>query len=174
MSNEQSGIILSAIEEKMLQRLQYANALLSEKKDTTEEIAQRIKERFEISIWTARKDITNCYALFAEVTDDYKRYTLIHHIEFIEQQLQRAKDDKSLAGLIPKLLAEKTRAIMAMPSKIENPDLPAPIVNLHTTTTIISPMDLTKAMEQAEALIKAESEKEYIDFEEEGSNERAE
>ena len=164
MSNHESGVVLNATEEKMLSRYMYAHGLLSERKYTREQVAEKIKELHGVSIHTARIDINNTYSLIFTVTDDYKRYTLVHHIEFIEQKIRQWENDKSLASLLPKLLAEKTRAILALPVEQTNPDVPAPVIIINTTVNITPKMNIVQAMAEADKLIEFEKNHEEIEF----------
>lgn len=171
MSSEESGIVLSVTEEKMLQRWILANSLITERKFSRDEIAERIKDTHGVSIHTARSDINNAYSLFVSVTADYKRYTLQLHIEFIEKQIMKASTDKSLMPLLPKLLAEKTRALMALDVEQSNPDLPAPMINLYMLMMGGGPAkkansDLNSLLQEADKLIEFEKNHEYTDFSE--------
>lgn len=165
MSNHESGVVLTAVEEKMLTRLIYANGLLSEKKFTREQVAEKIKAVYGVSIYTARADINNTYSLFVSITEDYKRYTLFHHIEFLQQKLQQWKDDKSMAPMLPKLAAEITRAIAAMPVEVNNADVPAPVVLVQTTVNIVSNLTAADALKEADELIEFEKNHEYTEYE---------
>ncbi len=167
MSNQESGVVLTGEEEKILSRLIYANALLSERKYNQEAIIERIREKFSVSPWTARNDIDNTYSLFSSVTEDYKRYTLKHHIEDIEKKIRQWENDKSMAHLLPKLYEARTRAIVAMPVKLERPDLPPPVIVLNLTGNIIqSGLTADQARAQADELLKFED-KEITDIDHE-------
>jgi hypothetical protein len=173
MSTEESGIVLSVNEEKMLQRWVFANAMITERKFSRDEIADRIKNVHGVSIHTARSDINNAYSLFVSVTADYKRYTLQLHIEFIEKQIMKASTDKSLMPLLPKLIAEKTRALMALDVEQSNPDLPAPMINLYMLMmgsqagpAKTNDSNLNSLLQEADKLIEFEKNHEYTDFSE--------
>lgn len=165
MSNEESGVVLTAKEEEMLSRWIYANSLLSENKYTREDVAKKIQVNYKVSIHTARLDIDRAYSLFVKITDDYKRYTLFHHIEQINAKIQAWGNDKSLAPLLPKLYAEKTRAIAALPVELQAPDVPAPIIIINTTTGILQRMTTEEAIAEADKLIEFEKQHEELDFE---------
>lgn len=170
MSNTESGVVLTIHEEKMMSRLMYANGLLSEKRYSRVKIEEMIVSKFGVSSWTARADINNTYTLFVTVTEDYKRYTLFHHIESIEAEINKVKNDKSLVHLLPKLLAEKTKAIAALPVKTERPDLPAPVIVLSVVGEMKKPeMDTVTAREEADSIIELED-KDFIDYEEVKNN----
>ena len=165
MSNQDSGVILSATEEKILDRMMFANGLLAERKFTREQIAERIKIKFDCSIYTARIDINNTYSLFVTLTNDYKRYSLFHHIEFMQQKLQQWKDDKSLAHLVPKMADSITKAIAALPVEMEKQNVPQHIILFKTTKNITPEMSLSDAIAKADALIEFEKEHEDVEFE---------
>lgn len=167
MSNEESGIVLTGIEERILARLIYTHGLLTERKWNSEEIAEKVKERFAVSIHTARNDINKSYRLFSTVSTDYKKFTLKHHVEYIDQLIREWSHDKSLKSLIPKLLAEKTRAVQAMPVDEQPPNIPAPVIIINSTSNIESPVADADLLEAADELIKFEKEKEYLEFQDE-------
>lgn len=156
MSNEESGIVLTAKEEDMLRRWNYAQSLLAERKFTHEQIAEKISKLHSISIYTAREDVNKARSLYVNITDDYKRYTLFHHVEDIDSIIRMCKVDKSLFSLLPKLFAEKTRAIVGMPVTVQNPDVPAPIILVETTTGLKQAMSAEEAMRLADELIEFE------------------
>lgn len=167
MSSEESGVTLSATEEKMLLRFMMANSLLAERKFTRDQIAEKIKEGFGVSIHTARADINNAYSLFVTVTEDYRRYTLFHHIEFIDQQILKASTDKSLVHLLPKLLDAKTKAVMAMPVEMQAPNVPAPVIIVNVTADIKQSMPISEIIAAADKMIQFEKDHEYVEFTEE-------
>jgi hypothetical protein len=168
MSNSESGVVLTAEEEMILTRLIYTNALLSERKYSSEQVIQKVKDKFGISQYTARADIEKTYILFSTVTEDYKRYTLKLHIEAIERKIVQWENDKSLAHLLPKLYAEKTRAIAELPVQLQLPDTPAPVIILDIKGSMSKP-DITaeQARAEAEEILKHEDKDiTDIDFEE--------
>jgi hypothetical protein len=168
MSNDETGIILTPKEEQQLARWIYCNGLLTEKKFTREMIVEKIREKFGVSPFTARNDINNTYSLFVTITKDYKKYTLFHHIEFLQQKMLAIKDDKSLATMIPKLADSITKAIAALPEENEAPDVPAPvlIINVAPGQVITSKYNLEDAMKISEEMIELERNNEYTEFEE--------
>ncbi len=172
LSPAESGVALNAIEEKMLDRLIYCKALLSERKYSQDQIEEKIKDKFGCSIWTARKDVQNTYSVFATVTEAYKKFTLRQHVEHLDSLIQQWSKDKSLAHLVPKLAAEKTRAVNAMPVDVENPDLPQPIIMININGSLDDKFQsVEQAREAADALIEMEKNIQDIDFEDVKGNE---
>lgn len=165
MSPEESGIVLTGKEELILARWTTAYGLLVERKFGREEIVSKIEALYKVSKFTARNDIDNAYKLFINITKEYKQFTLWQTVEFIDQKINQWKDDKSLAPLIPKLLAEKVRAINAMPVDMKAPDLPPPIIIVKSIGAINSPLGINEALLEADKLIEYEKEHEYTDFE---------
>jgi hypothetical protein len=172
MSEPDSGIVLVTKEEQMLKRMVFADRFLSENKYTVDEVAEKLKDLFGISIWTAKDDIKKTYTLFAGVTEDYKRYAMRHHVEFLNKKISQWENDKSMAPFLPKLIAEKTRALAALPVQAEAPDVPPPVIIVNVTANIIAPMDAGDALSQADKLIEFEKEHEYLEFEETPDDER--
>lgn len=168
MSSEESGVVLTPAEEKILTRWTRAHSMLQEKKFSREEIAEKIKQYYNVSIYTARSDIDNAYSLFVSVTQDYQRYSLFYQVEYIDKLLAKAEVDKSMLQMIPKLLAERTRAIAAMPVKITGPDLPAPVINLfgvfYNQTQPESKQNISSLLDEADKLIEFERNHEYAEF----------
>lgn len=165
MGPNESGVVLTGKEEKILTRWTLAHSLLAERKFTREEIAEKISKIHSVSLFTARSDIDNAYKLFISITKEYKQYTLWQSVEDIDKLINKWKDDKSLAALLPKLFAERTRAIAAMPLEAAAPNLPAPVIIVQTTGAINSPMAIDEALKEADKLIQFEKDHEYLDFE---------
>lgn len=168
MSNSESGVVLTAEEEKILTRLIYTNALLTERKYSSEQIIEKVKEKFGVSQWTARADIEKTYTLFSAVTEDYKRYTLKLHIEAIERKIVQWENDKSLSHLLPKLYDARTRAIAELKVVPLLPDTTAPVIILDIKGSMSKP-DITpeQARAEAEEILKHEDKDiTDIDFEE--------
>lgn len=171
MSDPDSGIVLVAKEEQMLKRMVFANTFLSENKYTVDEVAEKLKDLFGVSIWTAKDDIKKTYTLFASVTEDYKRYAMRHHIEFLNKKISQWENDKSMAPFLPKLIAEKTRALAALPVQPEAPDVPPPVIIVNVTADIKAPLQTIDAISQADKLIEFEKEHEYLEFEDKPEDE---
>ncbi len=165
MSDPQSSIVLNSKEDQMLKRMIFANKLLSENKHTRDEVEEKIKQNFAVSIWTAKDDIKKTYTLFAGVTEDYKRYAIRHHVEFINKKINEWSSDKSMAPYLPKLIAERTRALAALPVEPEAPDIPPPVIIVNVTTNITAPVILEDAIKEADKLIEFEKDHEYLEFE---------
>lgn len=166
MSNEESGVVLKDYEEKMLTRLMYCKGLLSERKYTRDQVEEKLKDKFGISLHTARKDLNNTYSVFATITEAYKKFTLQLHVEFLDKMIAQCSADKSLMALVPKFAAEKTRAVNAMPVDAVNQDLPAPVILMQVVgKTDTNFIDVMEARNEADALIEFEKKSEYIDYE---------
>lgn len=167
MSNEESGVVLTKKEELMLSRWIYANSLLTENKYSRQQIEEKIVEKFGCSVFTARNDINHAYSLFVQVTTDYKRFTLYHHVEQLKKLLQSWMSDKSMAAYIPRLAHEITLATKELPALQETPNLPAPIIVIDVVGDLKPPtVDIEKAREEADEIIKLEDKDDFIDYEE--------
>jgi hypothetical protein len=166
MLPEDSGIVLNPDEEKMLDRFIFCKGLLCERKFTRDQIEEKLKIKFGVSIYTARKDVNNTYKVFASITNDYKKFSLQLQVEDISMEINRCKTDKSLIHLLPKFFAEKTRSIAAMPVDVEDSDLPAPVILINISGTMANKfIDASEARAEADALIEFEKKSEYIDYE---------
>lgn len=164
----ESGVILTPDEERMLARMAFAHGHLAENKFAEDQVAEKIKDLFSVSIYTAKADIRNTYSLFVTVTEDYRRYGLKHHIEFLKKELHRCSNDKSLAFLIPKLADSITKAYKELPVQMDVPPTPQPIIVIDTDGKLQAP---SKTYEETVAEIDKliaieEKKKDYIDFNE--------
>lgn len=168
MSNEESGVVLTAKEEQIMARWIYANGLLKERKFREEMVLDKIVDKFAVSKFTARNDISSARSLFVKLTKDLKKYALIHHVEDIAMQIAAWKSDKSLAPLLPKLYDSYTKALAALPEEAEAPTVATPIVNyvLVQNQNINVVMNGADALAAADDLIELEKNHEYKDFEE--------
>lgn len=167
MSNSESGIVLSAKEEMILDRWIYCNALLKERKFTEEQIIESVIKKFNVSKFTARGDISNTMSLFAGLVRDLKKYTLHHHIEDIRITIEQWKKDRSLAPYVPKLMDSLTKAVAALPDEMAVPDVPMPVLVINVKGNMIMPaMDAEKAREEIDKLIELEEKVVEIEYEE--------
>lgn len=127
--NNECDITLTAEEEHIYRRWNTAHKLFLQKKFTTEQIAEKIKDLHSVSIFTARNDIYQAQALFEGSIKSNKKYLLHHHAENILMQIERFKLDPSLVHMLPKLMDAYTKAVMAMPDEINKDVMPPPQIN---------------------------------------------
>ncbi len=154
-------ITLLPKEEHILSRWCMADKLMKLNKYTEEQIVEKIVEKFSVSQYTARKDIYNAQALMASVMLVNKKYLLNHHAENLKLMIEQFKKDKTLVHLVPKLAAEYTRAIQAIPDDLNAEKRPAPTIIFNVTQSA------GKTFEEALASIeKRKADKEFTDFEE--------
>jgi hypothetical protein len=165
LGTEQSGITLSANEEKIMTRLWFAITHLKEKKLSEDHIAEKIKAQFDCSIYTARKDIANAYNVYVHVSQSYKQFGIKTHIEFLEKLIRKYDADKSLAPLVPKIAHEITLAYDKLPTEAPNSDVPAPVIIVNIVTKE-NAEQIDALRKEADDLIEHEKKHEYIDYEE--------
>ncbi len=160
-------VALSADEEKILNRWIFCDALLRQRKHKTDYIIAQLGEKFGVSKFTAQNDITQTYALFGQTRIMSKQYLISHHIEDIQQQIERYKFDKSLAQLLPKLYAELTRAINSLPDGAAKPPSAPPTVVISTIVqqAPAATLSLEEAKEKLAAWKANKAAKEFDDFE---------
>jgi hypothetical protein len=166
MSSEESGIILSKKEEGMLARWIYANGLLKERKFLDDDIVDMIVEKFSVSKFTARSDISHARTLFVSLIKDLKKYGLYHHIRELEIQFEKKKNDKAYAPFLSKLADSITRAYAAFREDAEAPDVPAPVLIVNVVGKSIDAQSPDDARKAADELIELERTKDYTEFEE--------
>ncbi len=160
------GIItLSTKEEEILTRWIYADKLLKLRKYKEEQLIDKIKERFSVSEYTARKDIYQAQALMGSIISINKKYLLHHHAEKLSILMETYSTDKSLVHLVPKLAAEYTKALAAIPDEVNKETPPAPqiIFNIVPGQAITTPKTYEEAVS---SIAKRKSAKEYTDFDE--------
>lgn len=161
-----ADIVLSAEEEKILDRWIYCDVLLRQRKFKEEDIIDKIKDKFSVSKFTARNDIYKAQALFEGARKVSKTYLLHHHIEDIALHIERIKFDKSLSHLLPKLYDSYTKAVLALPDETNKNVLPPPVFmfNVVQGQEIKKPMSFEEARAAAQKKLNR-SEKDYTDFE---------
>jgi hypothetical protein len=163
---DKADIVLTAEEEQIHSRWIYCDALLRSRRHKTEEIIEKICEKFSpLSKFTAQNDIKNTYALFAAARQISKRYVLQNSIENIQLDIERFKNDKSLVYLLPKLYAELTRASNALPDEIPNNNVPQTIVYIGTVVnnTTVNNLPIEQARERWKQIKASRKKDDYID-----------
>lgn len=127
--NNEGDIPLSPEDEQIFIRWNSAYKFILQKKFTTEQIAEKLKELYRVSIFTARNDIFQAQALFAGSIKASKKFLLYQQQESIMLFIEQCRLDKSLVHLVPKLEMARTKAIMAMPDEINKDVMPPPQIN---------------------------------------------
>lgn len=164
-----ADIVLTAADELIFDRWTYCNTLIKSRRFSDDDIIDKVREKFGVSKFTARNDISQTQKLFGAAMTFSKKYLLYHHAQDIGQTIERYKFDKSLVHLLPKLMDSYTKALSAIPEdKTEDP-LPPPVFNFNIVQgqNIEGTMPFDDAMAQARALIQEDEQKEsdYADFE---------
>jgi len=168
-----SDITLKAEEEIILDRWIYCDALLKAKDLTEEEIIDNIAEKFGVSVFTARHDITNTQRLFADARKINKKYLIHHHLDRIDRDIQYIRkklfgktknadgtdyesspDAKDLAALA-KLFESYTYTLNSVPEETTADKQPPPIFQfiLAPGQQIDAPLPLADALTMADGLI---------------------
>lgn len=164
----EGDITLLAKEEEILKRWIYADKLLKQRKYTQEQIIEKVSDMFSVSEFTARNDISYAMALFSATITVNKKYLLHHHAENLQLMIEQFSKDKSLVHLVPKLAAEYTRALDAIPDEIKKETPPPPRIVFNI---IGGQQNTPRTYEEALKSIEKRSSKEYTDFEEIPPNE---
>jgi hypothetical protein len=165
---DKADIVLTAEEELIMDRWIYCDVLLRSRKHKTDDVIEKIKEKFGVSKFTAQSDIRNTYSLFGQTRTISKEYILSHHVEDIQMTIERFKYDKSLAPLLPKLYAELTRAANALQDVTTRKVLPAPVVIIGSLTINQNDekkMTIEEAREKWKQRKQKRSKEDYTDFE---------
>lgn len=161
---------LTSVEENILFRWTQCHTMLRDRKLKTEEIIEKLADRFGVSKFTARNDISYTQALYVEATNFNKEYHFHQHVEDMKLMIEKWKGDKSLAPFLPKLLHEYTLALAKLPEAVRNSKKPTIINNFFVVEgqKVQAPLDYEDAYKKAEDMIKGEAEapgKEYTDYE---------
>jgi hypothetical protein len=165
---DKRDIILTAEEERILDRWIECDKMLRSRKYKTEGIIDALREKFGVSTFTAQNDIRDTYALFGQTRIINKEYVLSHHVESIQLYIERNQYDKSLAPLMPKLFAELTRATVALQDATTRKVLPAPVVIIGSLTINQNDekrMTIEEAREKWKQRKQKRSKEDYTDFE---------
>jgi hypothetical protein len=157
-------ITLTAEDEIILSRWTYAFKLFIQNKYTEEQICEKVKDIFSVSIYTARNDKYQAQALFAGSIKSNKKLLLHRHAESIRLFMEKCKTDKSLIHLIPKLAEAYTKAVIAIPDEINKDVMHPPVMNFF----LIPGQDVkvNKTFEDALADMKSRQDDSYTEFQE--------
>ncbi len=163
-----ADVVLTADEEIIHNRWIYCDALLRSRKFKSDDIIEKIVDKYGVSKFTAQNDIRQTYSLFGQTRVISKQYVLSNHIEDIQLQIERIKYDKSLAHLLPKLDAELTRAANSLPDEPAKKQLPTPniyigSVNINSDKT--AGLSIEEAKEKWKQKKANRSKDEYTDYE---------
>jgi len=160
-------------EEKILNRWIFTDALLKAKDLDEEGMIAKIVEQFTVSPFTARNDIYYTQRLFADSRKIVKKYLIHHHLDRIDQDIQRLRkllfnnkkkvgdeeydyvpDAKELAALA-KLHETYTYTLNSMPEDAQLDKQPPPVFQfiLAPGQVIDKPMMLEDAKKQANDII---------------------
>jgi len=160
-------------EEKILNRWIFTDALLKAKDLDEEGMIAKIVEQYTVSPFTARNDIYYTQRLFADSRKIVKKYLIHHHLDRIDQDIQRLRkllfnnkkkvgedvydyvpDAKELAALA-KLHETYTYTLNSMPEDAQLDKQPPPVFQfiLAPGQVIDKPMMLEDAKKQATDII---------------------
>lgn len=177
-----SDVKLLVEEEVILKRWEHCDLLLRKKEKNEDEIIADLCERFGISTYTARKDITNTQKLFADCRKINKRYLFHHHLQRIDEDIQRMRkklfnvgeekekvpDAKELAAY-SKLLETYTYTLNSIPEEVQQDKQPPPVFQflLAPGQVIEKPMPIADALDAADAILMKQNSKGVYEMEEE-------
>lgn len=177
MMHPESNALVSD-HENILDRWIFCNVLLRDRKLREDDIIDKIRDKFNVSKFTARNDIGYTMALFVEARRYSKEYLLYNHIEDIGLMIEKWKLDKSLAPFVPKLLHEYTLAISKLPDTINKQKRPKVVNNFFIVPgqNTQAPANYDEAIIEANKMIaddaKKDAEKDYIDFEDQSDDDK--
>lgn len=178
-------------EEAILNRWIYCDALLREKEKNEEQIIDDLVQKFNISPFTARQDITNTQRLFADARKINKKYLIHHHLQRIDEDIQRLRkvffsvatdkdgnpvqnvpDEKELSAYA-KLMEAYTYTLNSIPEEIQVDKQPPPIFQflLAPGQVIEKPMQIEDALQKAEAILLKQNPDGVYEMQEEEENE---
>lgn len=173
-------------EEAILNRWIYCDALLREKEKNEEQIIDDLVQKFTISPFTARQDITNTQRLFADARKINKKYLIHHHLQRIDEDIQRLRkaffqDRKGLKSVpdakelsaYAKLMEAYTYTLNSIPEEIQVDKQPPPIFQfiLAPGQVIEKPMQIEDAMQKADEILLKQNPEGVYEMQEEEENE---
>lgn len=159
-----ADVTLKVEEEKILNRWIFCDALLRAKEDNEDAIIKKIVEQFTVSTFTARNDITFTQRLFADARKVNKKYLIHHHLERIDQDIQRIRkklfkgeatpDSKEMAAYA-KLLESYTYTLNSIPEDVKVDKQPPAILQflLAPGQVIERPMEIEDAKRAADEIL---------------------
>lgn len=164
-------------EEKILNRWIVCDALLKAKEHNEEQLILELVKQFKISPFTARNDINYTQRLFADSRKIIKKYLIHHHLDRIDQDIQRMRkllfsntkkvdnaeydyvpDAKELMALA-KLHETYTYTLNSIPEDILEDNQPPPIFQfiLAPGQVIELPMLLEDALKKSDDILLKEN-----------------
>lgn len=126
-------ITLSPHEQTCLKRWAHAHTMVCQRKHPEATIIQELANVYGVSIYMARSDLYNAQTLYGETMRVNKKLLLSLHAENIQLFIEKCRDDKSLTNHVPKLMAEYTKAIEAIPDDKAGANMPPPVLNFYVT-----------------------------------------
>lgn len=130
---EAGTVKLNPEQENLLQRWSAADDMMRNMETGPNEIALALMKKFEYSVATARRDISNAQYVFGSMNVADKRYVISRHLDLIDDCIRKAiaaGKDK----LWPILLQVKNKAIEMMPDTQKTDTTPAALIfNIHVT-----------------------------------------
>lgn len=161
---------LTSKQHEFLQRLQFADMLIKERKWTREEVVQMNQEKFNTSKWRADQDITDCHKVFGSTRKINKNYLMAHHLDEIEKHIQLAKE-KGRLDLLAKLNDNYTYALNSIPSDAKDfAETPANIVFVINNETMKQDKSVEDLLAEVDQLINQVPEEDYLEYDEPNEN----
>ena len=165
----EQSIDLRADELVILQRWEFADLKMREKKDTLTDIAVQISEKYHVSRWTAENDIISAQEVFGRSRKLNKKYLGHLHLERVDIALEKYRalifredhnpTDKEIMAY-NKLLDSYTYAMNSLPTGDGHKAAISPImiIGLIPGESISMPMALPDALKKADSIIDIEFE----------------
>lgn len=166
-------VTLREEEEKILNRWIFTDALMRAKEDDEDGMIKKIVDQFTVSPYTARNDIYYTQRLFADSRKIVKKYLIHHHLDRIDQDIQRIRkllfankkkvddteydyipDAKEMAALA-KLHETYTYTLNSMPDDDLEDKQPPPIFQfiLAPGQVIERPLMLEEALKKSDEIL---------------------
>lgn len=164
-----ADVKLKVEEEAILRRWEHCDVLMRAKSKTEQQIIDEIKDKFGVSVYTARNDIYQTQKLFGKSREINKKYLIHHHLERIDRDIQlirsqifsksndgtiRIPDPKQQMALA-KLYETYTYTLNCVPEDSSEDKQPPPIFQfiLAPGQVIESPMLIDDAIKKADAIL---------------------
>lgn len=127
LTQEVGVVELNDEQQEMLDRWNFCDNLTRSGKYKKKEIEKMIMKKFNVGISTARTDVRHTEEVFGASLKMSKNYLLAVHRDRIDDFIVDLKR-LGMWNEIPKLFDSYTKAVMAMPEKVEEHAVPVPLI----------------------------------------------
>lgn len=149
--SEPGEVVLNEVQKKLLERWDFCDNLIRGGRFTKREIEGLLKNKFKVSMATARRDYYDTGVVYGSQIPSNKKYLLGVHAEMIREEMIAAKREGDRKGFAA-LSREYTNAILNMPEDKGNNKMPQTFIYIQQNNiNAVIPGGMT--VEEAEAIV---------------------